>query len=107
MKLNLTCLKVFRFVLIIAALSAFGAHRLSAQTTEPQKDSSEVQQLKERLKQLEETVQDLKGQITNIEATQKTASVEPKPVQVIEAVARDTDVISEPAAKKPPKKVAD
>jgi hypothetical protein len=106
MKLKLTSPKVFRFALIIAALAAFAANHLSAQTTEQQKDPSEVQQLKERLKQLEQTVQDLKGQLTNIEASQKTASTEPKPVQVIEAVARDTDVLAKPANTTPAKKPA-
>jgi hypothetical protein len=54
-----------------AALLAFAvlstAPSLKAQSSEPQKSTSEVQQLKERLVQLEQTVELLKTQLTSME----------------------------------------
>src|ERR1044072_1162557 len=49
------------------------AVRAQSQPEEP-KESPEVQQLKERLKQLEQTVEELKGQINKVETTQKDAA---------------------------------
>lgn len=44
---------------------------LTAQSPEPEKKTSEVQQLKERLQQLEQTVELLKSQLTSMEDSQK------------------------------------
>src|SRR5262249_30388833 len=46
----------------------------ATQNNEPQNASPEVQQLKERLKQLEQTVQELKGQINTLEQAQRPVS---------------------------------
>lgn len=58
-------------VLTAVALLLLPARSLVAQSTEPQKPSPEVQQLKERLLQLEQTVEQLKTQITSIEDSKK------------------------------------
>lgn len=50
--------------LSVIALLVIAVQSVAAQTEEPQKATPEVQQLKDRLKQLEKTVQDLKTQIT-------------------------------------------
>ena len=49
------------------ALLMIAVQSVAAQTQEPQQTTPEVQQLKDRLKQLEQTVQDLKTQITGME----------------------------------------
>ena len=51
-----------------------GLHSVTAQ--EPAKESPEVQQLKERLLQLEQTVNELKGQISTIEESKKNQRAE-------------------------------
>jgi hypothetical protein len=55
----------------MAATLLLPARSLVAQTPEPQKPNPEVQQLRERLLQLEQTVELLKTQITSLEAPQK------------------------------------
>src|ERR1044072_9626333 len=47
--------------------------RAQSQQDEP-KQTPDVQQLKDRVKQLEQTVEELKGQINSIESTQKEAT---------------------------------
>ena len=58
------------FTLAFAALILFQSDTF-AQTPEATKPSTEVEQLKQRLQQLEQTVSELKGQITAIEETKK------------------------------------
>src|SRR5215204_3989712 len=48
----------------------------SVRAQEPTKESPEVQQLKERLLLLEQTVNELKGQITTIEESKKSQKAE-------------------------------
>ena len=79
-------------VMAVALLLA-GARSLAAQSPEPQKPASEVQQLKDRLQQLEQTVTDLKGQITALETGKKS----PPPKLTEATYSTKTD----PAATKP------
>ena len=61
------------FTLIITTFSLLPSVSLLAQAQEPQKPNAEVQQLKERLQQLEQTVMELKSQITAAEEARKAA----------------------------------
>jgi len=63
--------KLARFSLALVVLIFFQNTYTQAQTQEAPKETPEVQQLKERLQKLEQTVQDLKGQINAIEETKK------------------------------------
>ncbi|HSE18667.1 MAG TPA: DcaP family trimeric outer membrane transporter [Pyrinomonadaceae bacterium] len=56
------------FVSLLAALMLFPGSAAFSQTTEPATQTPEVEQLKKRLQQLEQTVVELKGQIDAIEA---------------------------------------
>ena len=58
------------FTLAFAALILFQSDTL-AQTPEATKPTTEIEQLKQRLQQLEQTVLELKGQITAVEETKK------------------------------------
>src|SRR6185369_1636101 len=58
-------------IVVAAALLLFASSSVLAQTQEPAKPSSEVDQLKQRLQQLEQTVTELKGQIDAIETKKK------------------------------------
>jgi len=82
-------LKVLSAALLALAV-LFAARSLKAQSTEPQKPTSEVQLLKQRLLQLEQTVEQLKSQLTSMEDAQKkpdpaiveaTYAVPPTPVE--------------------------
>ena len=85
----------------LTLLFILGAISLSpAQSEEPKTDSPDIQQLKERIKLLEETVQELKRQVATVEQSQKpVATTEPR---IIQAVAQ-----SEPAAQPAPPVVPD
>ena len=72
----------------------FAGQSVPAQTPDTSKDTPEVKELKERLKQLEQAVEELKGKLTIVEDQQKAAktvsvTAENKPVRVMEAVAKD------------------
>ena len=91
--------------LSVITLLSFAGIVVRAQVPATQSESPEVKQLKERLKQLEQAVDELKGKLTTIEDTQKTAtavkvSAENKPVQVIDAVAKDDAILQSPSAGK-------
>ena len=58
---------------LLCALCLFQSRPALAQTQEPPKQTPEVQQLKDRLQQLEQTVLELKGQINAIEETKKNS----------------------------------
>ena len=58
--------------LMLIVLSLLPVRSLTAQTPEPQKPVSEVEQLKQRLQLLEQTVVQLKSQLESIEAAKKT-----------------------------------
>lgn len=61
--------------LIVLGLLLIPAPSLTAQSQEPQKPSPEVQQLKDRLQQLEQTVVELKKQLESMEDSQKKSEV--------------------------------
>ena len=69
-------IRVAGFTLVIMALLLIPARSHLAQTTEPQKPTpGEVQLLKERLLQLEQTVELLKAQITSMDDAHKKTDV--------------------------------
>ena len=59
------------FTLIITTFLVLSSGSLLAQAQEPQKPTAEVQQLKDRLQQLEQTVEELKAQIHSIDEAKK------------------------------------
>ena len=64
------------FILVVIALLLLPVRSLVAQTQGTQKPTpDEVQQLKQRLMQLEQTVEQLKAQITSIDSSQKKPDV--------------------------------
>ncbi|MCM3873110.1 MAG: porin [Pyrinomonadaceae bacterium] len=68
--------RVAGFTLVVMALLLIPARSHMAQTTEPQNlTPGEVQQLKQRLLQLEQTVEELKAQITSKDDSQKKLDV--------------------------------
>ena len=67
--------RVAGFILVVLALLLIPARSLVAQSQEPQKPTPEAEQLKERLLQLEQTVQQLKAQITSMQDAQKKHEV--------------------------------
>ena len=74
MTISLTNSKKLLALGTAAIMLALLAPRASlAQSQEPQKPTAEVQQLKERLGQLEQVVEDLKAQLKAVENSQKTA----------------------------------
>jgi hypothetical protein len=107
MKMKIACRVNWKNVrcatLALTALLAFEARASVAQTQEPQAATPEVQQLKERLQQLELTVKDLKAQIGAIETKKNTAPAviqadystapvpAPEPVNVPETPAKPQD----------------
>lgn len=74
-----TTFAAFTIATMALCLSQSGAAR--AQTQEPAKPTTEVEQLKQRLQQLEQTVSDLKGQINAIEETKKQTPAAPAVVE--------------------------
>src|SRR6266542_6982362 len=85
-------IRIAWFSLVAVTLLGTSRHPIVAQSQEPQKQTPEVQQLKERLQQLEQTVQELKGQINAMEETKK----DPAP-QIVQA-----DYSSAASAAPPP-----
>jgi outer membrane murein-binding lipoprotein Lpp len=71
-----------RSLVILIALSLFPAASVLAQTQEPAKPASDVEQLKQRVQQLEQIVSELKGQINAIEDTKAKS---PAPATIIDA----------------------
>ena len=63
--------RVVGYTLMSFASLLLAAGSLAAQSQEPQKPAPEAQQLKERLLQLEQTVEQLKAQINSMEESQK------------------------------------
>ena len=91
--------KLPALTLALIALVLFQSKTAPAQTQEPAKQASEVEQLKQRLQQLEQTVSDLKGQITAIEEAKKKS---PAP-----AIVEATYSQPAPAEPAPPAKPQD
>lgn len=77
MKLNrqLKTVRVALIALLLVTLMTIGSGSLKAQSQEPQKPATEVQQLKDRLNQLEQTVEELKAQLKAVEDSQKKPQV--------------------------------
>jgi len=92
--------KLAGFSLALIVLFLFQNSYTQAQTQEPPKETPEVQQLKERLQKLEQTVLDLKGQINAIEETKKKS---PTPA-IVEATYSEP---APPAAPATPAKAQD
>src|SRR5258705_12050232 len=86
----------FKFAL--GALIIFQSSFILAQTSEATKPVSEVEQLKQRLLQLEQTVVELKGQSTAIEDTKKQT---PAPA-IVQATYSDSSACVETAAPAAP-----
>ena len=84
------------FVLSLIVLIAVQARPVAGQTQEPPKQKTEVEQLRDRLQQLEQTVRDLKGQLSAVEEAQKN----PTP-KIIEADYSIAPVPETAAAPKP------
>jgi hypothetical protein len=85
------------FTLVVMALILIPARTLVAQSQEPQKPPPEMQQLKDRLQLLEQTVVELKAQIESIEDSKK------KSVAFVETGAtRPPPLAPEPAAPAKP-----
>src|SRR5258706_13308083 len=63
--------RVVGYTIMTFASLLLAAGSLVAQSQEPQKPTPEAQQLKERLLQLEQTVEQLKAQINSMEESQK------------------------------------
>src|ERR1044072_4533683 len=61
-------------IFLVATLLLFASTSALAQTQETPKPATEVDQLKQRLQQLEQTVTELKGQIDAIETKKKDAA---------------------------------
>lgn len=87
------------FALALAVLFVGQSGSTLAQTQEGEKQNSEVEQLKQRLQQLEQTVLELKGQINSIEETKKKSPIP----AVVDATYSET-AASAPAAKPQDKK---
>src|SRR5215204_1606056 len=100
MKANdlLTKLRLALISLIGIVLLLVPARSSVAQSPDPQKPTSEVQLLKERLLQLEQTVEQLKSQISTVEDTQKKTSTVETGVATGERIA--AAMSSAPAAPK-------
>src|SRR5688572_13155784 len=62
------------FALVLTALFFFSSSSAFSQTQQPATQTPEVEQLKKRLQQLEQTVVELKGQIDAIEAKKQTSA---------------------------------
>src|SRR6266850_2024668 len=90
-------IRIAWFSLVAVTLLGTSRHPIVAQSQEPQKQTPEVQQLKERLQQLEQTVQKLKGQIEAMEETKAN----PAP-QIIQADYSSSAAPAPPAAAPKP-----
>src|SRR5262245_49854928 len=84
--------------LLLATLLFYPSSTSLAQTQETTKPASEVDQLKQRLQQLEQTVTELKGQIEAIETKKKSAAP-----AVVEATYTEPAAPAETTSPAPPK----
>ncbi|HEY8225084.1 MAG TPA: DcaP family trimeric outer membrane transporter [Pyrinomonadaceae bacterium] len=91
-----TAKKAAGFILTLLLLQAIDGRISMAQTPEVKKPPTEVEQLKQRLQQLEDTVKDLKTQLSAIEE----AKTNPAP-KVVEAAYSDSAQPTTAAAEEP------
>src|ERR1700716_3099494 len=88
------------FALSLVALLLLQSSYMFAQTPQTAKQTTDVDQLKQRLQQLEQTVMELKGQLAAIEETKKTP-----PAAIVQATYSESPAPAETAAvpnAKPP-----
>jgi cell division protein FtsB len=85
------------FVLSLLVMLAVHASPAAVQAQDETKSKAEVEQLKERLLQLEQTVQELKGQINSIEEEKNNPT--PKIISADYSTAADTTAAAKPPAK--------
>jgi hypothetical protein len=88
--------RIVAVVVTLAILTFVQSRPATGQTQEPTKPVSEVDQLKQRLQELEKTVSELKNQINSMEET-KAKSPEPK---IVEATYSDSAPAAPAAAPK-------
>ena len=93
-----------RLMLALVAMCLLTTGSVLAQTQEPAKPTSEVEQLKQRLQQLEQIVSDLKGQINAIEETKaKTPAASAAPAIVTANYKEEAATAAPPADPAPAK----
>jgi len=81
MKLRPKWIRMTGATLMAIALLTLAAHSISAQSQGTQRTAEELQQLKERLLQLERTMQELRGQINAVEQAQRPPGDQNPPTQ--------------------------
>lgn len=93
--------RVAGFTVILVTLLLIPAQSLIAQSPDPQKQTPEVQQLKERLLQLEQTVEQLKTQIVAMEDAKKPGAATGEKVSTPATVSTTEPTTAPAAAAKP------
>ena len=93
---HINWMKLGGFALVLITLLVVPAGSVVAQTPGSISQKTEVELLKERLQQLEQTVEELKSQINAVEAKKNT------PAAVGEQVSAPADIAATTAAPKPP-----
>ena len=89
-------------VLLLIALLTMTAHPVRAQSQEGQKEIPDLQQLKNKLLQLEQAMQDLKNQIGIVEQAQKAAGASvPAPPPPVATAQKTPEKPTPPVAQKP------
>src|SRR5687767_14921583 len=87
------CVRVaFQAVLVIACIAGI-VELTNAQSDVPPKPVTDVQQLKERIKLLEDTVEELKRQMATVEENQKPAAAAPSQISNVSSQAGSATVI--------------
>src|SRR5262249_35863146 len=85
----------FGFSLIVLSCALLSANLAVAQTQDAAKPNPEVQQLKDKLQQLEQTVEELKGQLKAVADSQKKTEALATGEKV--AVPTDTALVNTPS----------
>jgi len=106
MKLNRMHWRTFSFFAFVVALLLVSSTAAFAQSPEPTKpetkpETTEVEQLKKRLQQLEQTVVELKGQIDAIETKKKSGTPEVVQAKYAEPASAPAAAPAEPASTEP------
>jgi outer membrane DcaP-like protein len=98
-RLSWGTLSVFAFVLALLFVAGRAAFAQTPET--PKSETTEVEQLKKRLQQLEQTVVELKGQIDAIETRKKSATPDVVQAKYSEPAAATAAAAEAPAATEP------
>src|SRR5258707_12368121 len=85
--------------LMAIALLATAPHSVTAQAQAPQKATPELQQLKDQLQQVDEVMQELKGQINALEQAQNASGSIPHAPAQASASAATEQIRQSPAPK--------